>query len=146
MKRRHDWPEQLAAHLHAARLEKFGWGWFDCCIFPADGVLRMTDTDIAADLRGYTDGPGALRALKRFAGGTLPQAMERIAANHKLIRVRTNDMQRGDLAMVNAEDFAADPAFGGILALCMGPMIAIASEQGLVYIPKAAVRVAWHIP
>lgn len=146
MKRREDWPERLVGQINLVRDAKFAWGYFDCCLFPANCVLAMTDVDIAAPLRGYSDALGAMRALKQFGGGKLDAAMDKIARDNGMEEVTPKFMSRGDIGIVNAEDFGADPAFGGMLTINAGHVIAIAVEEGFIFTEMAAVRRAWRVP
>lgn len=146
MKRREDWPERLTEHVIESSLRPFLWGVHDCCMFPSDAILRMTDVDIATDFRGtYTDAEGALRALKRFAGGGLKEAMARLSRDYDLRPVAPLKAQRGDLCRLDAADFDADPRFGGLLAICSGEVVTFACERGLIHTQLAAIRDAWHV-
>jgi hypothetical protein len=52
MPRREDWPERLLVTIERHGALPLAWGASDCLLFPADCVLAMTDTDIAAEARG----------------------------------------------------------------------------------------------
>lgn len=68
--------EGLTRYIRDAMRRPFEWGAHDCCLFPADWVLRVTGIDPAADWRGgYTDEEGARRLVE--AAGGLPSLFAR---------------------------------------------------------------------
>lgn len=119
MQRRSDWPERLSAFVEARRFAPFKWGTNDCALFAADGVLEMTNVDLAADLRTYTDEAGAAALIEK-AGGMLGFA-------RTLARRAPGREQRGDivLAVIGGRE-----TFG----LCMGGgMYAVPGPTGIIF-------------
>ncbi len=120
-KRPHDWPERLAAFIGAHRRAAFVWGVTDCSIFAANAVHAHTAgaVDIGSPFRGlYHDEAGALEALRRHAGGALPETMAKLATDFGLEPISWKWAQRGDLALL--PDLGPDPRFGGALAIVDG--------------------------
>ena len=66
--------------VDAAMGRPFSWGLDNCGLWPANIVRDATGVDYAAPLRGqYTTARGALLRLRKFAGGGLTEAIEKIA-------------------------------------------------------------------
>lgn len=63
--RREDWRERLADFIAARRAVPFDWPAHNCALLWADAIVAMTGEDVAANLRGFANGPAALRGLKR---------------------------------------------------------------------------------
>lgn len=132
MKRIHDWPERLAAHIAAARDARFEWGKFDCAMFASDAIRAMTGFDLAADFRGqYSDEAGARAKL--------PRALT--YANSVLSPIALGFARRGDL-LITANG-SADPGFAiigldGRSALC-------ACDRGLLHVARPRWIKAWRV-
>lgn len=105
-----DWPDRLAGAVNGGLTRAFAWGRFDCCLFACDGVAAITGVDPAAELRGrYTTQLGAARVLKRFAGGGLAEAADKIAGQLGAPAIAPSRAQRGDVVLVETEH---GPALG----------------------------------
>ena len=64
------WEGRLADFVVVACSRSFVYGEFDCCLMPCEAVEVITGVDPLVDLRGrYKTELGALRVLRRFAGG-----------------------------------------------------------------------------
>ncbi|MFN3077472.1 MAG: DUF6950 family protein [Alphaproteobacteria bacterium] len=140
--RSQDWPILLNDALMAASERPFSWGRHDCCLFAADIVRAMTGEDAAAPFRGrYGTKRGAMRALKAFAGGGLPEAVRAIAKHHGWEELSPVALAgRGDLAMLDTED-------GPSLAICIGSRVAMAARDGgVAFLPLGSCYAAWRIP
>ncbi len=133
-----DFAERLADGLAAARDRPFAWGRHDCALFACELVGAATGVDYAADFRGrYRSAAGAARLLKRFAGGGLEAAAEKITRDNGLEEVPPLMAQRGDFVLV---DETAGPALG----VCLGSHIVAAGPMGAVLRPLDAARRAWR--
>jgi hypothetical protein len=121
--RRDNWPDLLAAYIEERRNAPFAWGSNDCCLFAADWIQIATGRDIAAQWRGsYTTALGARRALDEGGG------IERLVEQEGGIRIQTGLAQRGDLV---AQDFPVGIALG----ICVGPLAAFVSQNGIEFVP-----------
>jgi hypothetical protein len=119
MQRRNDWPERLSAFVESRRFAPFEWGTNDCALFAADGVLAMTDVDLAAALRTYTDEAGAAALISK-AGGMAGFA-------RTLAHRGPGRAQRGDIVLAV---IAGRETFG----LCMGGgLYAAPGATGIVF-------------
>lgn len=123
--RRPDWPERLVEFIEGRRVRPFCWGVNDCCLFAADGVLDMTDVDLAEGLRGYTTARQA-SARVRKAGG-----MEALAS--ALTPKSSGFASRGDVVLVTLDERETFGLVCGNGHWC-GP-----GAEGLVFRPMSEV-------
>ncbi len=138
MTRRCDFAERLLATLGECRDRPFAWGRNDCALLACDLVMAATGVDYAAPLRGrYRTAAGATRVLRRFAGGGLEAAAEKIARDNGLEEVPLLMAQRGDFVLL-------DDTEGPALGVCLGSHIVAAGPAGAVLRPLAAARRAWR--
>lgn len=136
--KRSDFAERLHAAVAARRRQPFQWGETDCAFLACDLVMAATGVDYAAPFRGrYRTAAGAARALRRFAGGGLEAAAEKITRDNGLEEVPPLMAQRGDFVLV-------DETEGPALGVCLGPHIVAAGPAGTVLRPLAAARRAWR--
>ncbi len=138
MTKHHLFVERLLGAVAARRDRAFQWGVHDCCIFACDVIRDADGVDYAAPFRGrYRTAAGAARALRRFAGGGLEAAVEKITRDNRLEEVPPLMAQRGDFVLL-------DEAVGPALGVCVGPHIVAAGPAGTVLQPFAAARRAWR--
>ena len=126
-------------HFHNFLVESVGkpfvWGQWDCCLYAADAILSYTGIDIAADFRDrYTNGIGALRAIKEVTGGsTVADAAAYCASKHGLEEHKYPLMaKRGDLVVIQN----GDNLIAGVIHLNGRDVISV-SEDGPVRLPLA---------
>lgn len=144
MNRRHDWPERLNAYLDSIRYREFTWEALDCCTMPMSAIRAMTDEDPAWWFRGqYTTGAGAIRCLRKFAGGLIETTIEKLAAHYGWEEIGFAYMQRGDLVIVR--DVEGDGGLDVGLGICIGRHVAVMSDKGLAAIPMKRALRAWRI-
>lgn len=150
MHRKESWPEDLNRAIDKARpFREHIWGKLDC-LFVADCIEAMTGEDPAKELRGYSDAAGAYAALQRYAGGGLLETLDKMANVYGWQRVTNPSFaQRGDVVLLASATLGADPRFGGVASICIGPMLATISESGLLYLPLHGARApeiiaCWH--
>ncbi len=121
------------------RGRSFQWGVHDCCTFACDVIRDAGGVDYAAPFRGrYRSAAGAARVLRRFAGGGLEAAAEKIAQDNGLEEVPPLMAQRGDFVLLDA---AAGPALG----VCLGATFIAAGPAGAVTLPLKRARRAWRV-
>ena len=133
--RREDWPMRLSAFLTERAAMPFIWGQNDCMMLAADAVLALTDTDLAADLRGTYD--TAELAGDEMAGfGT---SVEDILDARLGISKPLANAMRGDIVTFEG----ADGICAGVLDDSGRRVALVSKEQGLVRIPLARCRYAW---
>lgn len=101
--------------------------------------MAMTGVDPMAWFRGrYKTRRGAYAALRRFAGGGLAEAMDRVAAERSYKRIPTRMAQRGDVVMHDTPD-------GPGLGVCVGSTFVAIADGGVIFPPMAAASAAWRI-
>lgn len=135
MNRKENWPLLMQEYLKGVRYNPFAWGTFDCCMFAADCVLAMTGEDAAAPFRGrYTDGPGAVKALREFSGGgLLLPTMEIVAANNGWEPIPNRmRVQRGDVVMGDPIVMGCELGIDGTLGICAGTISLFVGDAGLL--------------
>ncbi len=121
------------------RGRSFQWGVHDCCTFACDVIRDAGGVDYAAPFRGrYRSAAGAARVLRRFAGGGLEAAAEKIAQDNGLEEVPPLMAQRGDFVLLDA---AEGPALG----VCLGATFIAAGPAGAVSLPLKRARRAWRV-
>lgn len=140
MMRREGWERALLEALESAAARPFAWGEHDCSLFAADIVLAMTGVDAAAQLRGgYRSAAGAARVLKRFAGGGLMEAVERITRELGMPEIPPPLAQRGDVVLLEN----AGRTILGVIDT--HGLIAALGEDGALQLPLACARRAWRL-
>ncbi len=138
MAENHKFMERLFDLLLARRTRVFQWGENDCALFACDLVEAATGMDYAAPFRGrYRTAAGAARALRRFAGGGLEAAAEKITQDNGLEEVPPLMAQRGDFILV---DVTEGPALG----VCLGETLVAAGPAGALTLPLKRARRAWR--
>lgn len=126
---------ELDRFLAEAEAKAFKDGVWDCCLFPAAWVKRVTGIDGAAPWRGrYRTRLGWLRILKR-EGGVIG-VMSRGAALAGL--TETTTPMRGDIGVVHVADVETAAVF-------LGGRWATAGPAGIVAIQVPFVK-AWSVP
>lgn len=136
-----DWPSRLEAVVDAARKVKFSYGTSgnDCCRFPADAVAAVTGVDHMAPFRGYRSKLGALRAIRRYGGGGLGEALERWSRETGVEQVPLALARRGDVVVHETPE-------GPALGICLGARFAAVKEpEGLVFFPMSAATAVWRV-
>ena len=143
MTRFEDWPQRMEAAIHTARGIPFGYGpgQNHCCLFTGDVVMAMTGRDPIAWFRGkYTSERGAYLAARVFAGGGLPEAMDRISTEFPCSEIPVSFAKRGDAVM-----FEQSPGDFG-LGICIGTRFAsVTKPDGLAFLPMSSALRVWSI-
>jgi len=132
MKRKHEWPELLAAYIASRRAAPFAWGTHDCCKFAAGAVVEITGENLMHDFH-YANEIGALRLIAE-AGGLEVLVTRALGAPLPSVA----QARRGDVVL-------ADLDHGPTVGVCVGAASAYAAELGLLLLPTLAARVAWRI-
>ena len=142
MVRYNNWAERLEVYLAECRNRKFESGQWDCSLFVAEAIERMTGVDLAVDLRGKYRTAQESRDLLRGLYGTplLSRAIaEHIAPAAGWERVRVPFAGRADVVLltVNHQRALGLVAFDGMNVLAAG-------QLGLVSVPKDKAVKAWR--
>ncbi|MEH6676124.1 DUF6950 family protein [Phenylobacterium sp.] len=126
----------LDQFLEDAAARSFRDGEWDCQLFPAEWVRRVTGLDPAAEWRGrYRTVLGRERILKREGG---PLAVMTRGAESVGLQ-RTNDPRRGDVGLIRV----AGRHYG---AVCLGARWAVVDAmRGLAVTKPDAVLRAWEV-
>lgn len=118
------------------RRRPFEWGKCDCCLFVANWVQKMCGFDPAAELRGrYHSKLGATRALRRAGFNSISDIADAAFGE----RVATLALNRGDIALVIADDAPA-------LGIVWGANVWAMGELGVVPLPLAMAQFGWRLP
>jgi hypothetical protein len=106
----------LAVHQRIGDTTPFGFGpgKLDCCLWPADWVLKQTGIDPAADWRG-TYGSEREYARLLLARGGLVRVVARAMQDIGAQRIEPTDAEPGDIGII-ATDRGAACAIRGQLA------------------------------
>ncbi|HKO88786.1 MAG TPA: hypothetical protein VJU83_09760 [Burkholderiales bacterium] len=134
MKRRDDWPHQLADCIKGALERPFCWGSFDCCFFAAAAVQAMTGVDFAAPYQGrYQTAIGAARLINKLGG------VQAIATAALGLPIDVRQAGRGDVLMVTRDGQQS-------LGVCTGKSVAFPTlPAGLVFVPLTQCECAWRV-
>jgi hypothetical protein len=107
----------------------FGWWTNDCVTFGAAAVKAQTGVDHLAEIKTWNSMRGAARELKR-RGGFVE------AVSSRLTEIPCAYAKRGDIALVEGLAFSA-------LMVVEGDMLVGPGIEGLVRVPRAAMKIAW---
>lgn len=131
MKRREDWPEQLAAYLDERRDVPFAWGRQDCASFAGGAVAAMTgeaptipEVQSAEAYARFLRDHGPIDALVDLTLG------DRLAS--------PAFAQRGDVVLLDLDG-------RDTLGVCLGAEAAAPGLDGMLTVPMAAARAAWRV-
>ena len=136
MSRARDWPERLAEVVRAASNKPYKLGQHDCFRFACECAHALTGADYDASFGGrYKTERGALRLIRRFAGGESKAAVTKLLGREP---APVTLAQRGDWLLYR-------DAKGEHLAVCMGSKAAALGDDGLALIPVAMCLYTWRI-
>jgi len=134
MARLDDWPDRLAAHVEEWRHKPFKWGRYDCAMFCLLGEKAMCGDSRFADYVGNYESPkGSVRLLRRLGNGDLAENVAQ-----RLPEVPPQKAGRGDVGLIDTPD-------GDALSLIVGDKVAAMGKDGLVFLPRDAVKRAWKV-
>ncbi len=131
--------DALAAFLGERLTTPFGWtrggAVQDCCSFAFDAAQAQTGVDVWAGERArYNTARGAMRVIRRY-GSVAAIADARFAP------VAPALAQRGDIALIDSGRRPGEES----LAVVEGDTLAAAGQDGLIRLPRAAMKAAWSI-
>ena len=132
-----DWLDSTTRYLEACRDKPFAWGEHDCCLFAADVAKRSTGIDYAQNFRGhYTTERGALRALRRYGEGNLPDTITQYLGD----AVPPLLLRRGDVALMKV-----DGLIGYAVGVCWVGGLVYVGQRGLVSMPLNYAVSGWRV-
>ncbi len=131
-RRRTDWQLRLAAFGLERERMPFEWGRNDCCLFSADAVLAMTDSDAAHAYRGYRTALEAQRLLDLHGGA------RGLATRAWGPSVAPAFAAVGDVVLLMNEGRE-------VLGICNGTNAMSAGAEGTEFIGMEAAVAAWKI-
>lgn len=139
----HNWPIQLAKFIEKRRHAPFVWGKHDCCLFCADAAVIICGIDPAEEYRGkYHDQSSAYKLLKKIGDGTLEGAWSRYFKS-----IGLNEIQRGDVCLIDADIHAIYPQSRYACSLCFGNKLWVTTpgHQGLQTLSISCAVKAWRV-
>lgn len=135
MRRLENWPILLAEFFERRKDMPFEWGVNDCMIFCSDGVLALTGTDPAADIRGtYSDQDGAAKVIAGFG-----DSVEAIIEAKGFKRVEKAFSHRGDVVTYQC----GERVCGGIIDETARRGVFVLPNRGLTRIPLKHCSNVW---
>ncbi len=140
LRRGADWEGRLVETMEAAAERPFAWGDHDCFIFACNCAAAMTGVDLAAlfyrgKVKTRTQAYGR---LKRYAGGGLREAVDRIAELRGMAPVMVTRARRGDWAMIVTPD-------GDALGVVAGDKVYVPAKHGIFGWSVHACHAAWRV-
>lgn len=140
-KRYPDWPDRLAAFVHARRRLPFVWGSNDCAIFACDGWLALTGVDLAATFRGrYDTAAGAARALRAHGCRDLAGLAVLMAGRHGIAEVAPRAAGRSAIGLL-----AESGPLGGLALRIGAGWASVVEDRGYATFETGAVARAWDL-
>lgn len=127
-----DWEKRLREFIESRRHTSYALGSNDCCLFVADAIHAMTGEDLAADLRGYTDGETAQEIIDSH-GGMI-----------NLVSTFLGDPQ-GPLVARRGDVVCVKTAAGEAVGICVGNHGAFVSAERLAFWPLDHCNHSWRI-
>lgn len=142
IRRKPGWQADLARFLGENQARAFSWGEFDCVLFAAAWVERMTGQDFVKEYRGYKTKRGAISRLKKVAGGGVIEAAIKTLGDPLPTPLLA---RRGDVVAVSVftPDGDEEPAIGVVDET--GANIAVAGPTGLSRYPMERALYAWSV-
>lgn len=129
-----DWLARLNELVESVADHQMAIGDFDCGIFSARGVDRMTGSNWEEDLRALYSSPRSALEWLDNAGGMEAAVTARLGKPQKWWRA-----QRGDVCLLPGEGERH------VLGLCMGETIAALGLDGVRYVPLDAAIAIWKV-
>lgn len=102
MKKHPDWIRRLEDLVYESQDKPFEWATHNCCTFSGQCFEAVTGVNPLPKTIAKTKA-GALGILKKFGGGGIDEAMDRVAAENSLEEVPPLMAQRGDPCIVDIE-------------------------------------------
>lgn len=134
MKRKNDWPTELANFLLKTRKTPFKWGENDCCLFAANAILAMGGDDVAKDVRGrYTTAIGARRIMKNLGAANVVELLT------QRLGEPDGKLMRGSIVAVKSLD--GDPVAG----VFYHKPWALTVTDGLQGMPHESIIASWSL-
>lgn len=148
IERRRDWAARLEAEFMAGRDRPFAWHDNDCGSAFCRWLEAMTGVNPFPRIapRPYKTEIGAAGALKRFAGGGLIEAADKLAAEWRLEPCDPVYLQRGDPLVFEGEE---GPTLG--MFYLTAQHVIKQAETGILVLPRRvllerdAIKRAWHL-
>ena len=123
-----NWSEIIDEELEKARFKTFKYGEFDCCLFVADIVEKMTGIDHAKAFRGqYKSKSKAMKLINNDIRSTLNDILGRES--------NTLESVRGDVLLLKNKQ----------LAIHTGVFAVTTSDKGIRYTPAYEAVASWSI-
>jgi Domain of unknown function (DUF6950) len=95
------WESRLNQIMIDSERKSFDWGVTDCCIWACNVALKLTGTDLAADLRGkYTSAVEAASLMESYCGGGVEALAVAVAKKFDVQEIPPAFASRGDIVLV----------------------------------------------
>jgi hypothetical protein len=128
LKRRQDWPEQLAREIAGAQALPYQIGQHDCLRFTCRVIEAMCGVDFWPQFGGYT----TLREAQDKIASIAPTLQEAVCLVMGQEPLPPMQARRGDVLVYQ-------DAGGQHLGVCAGAFVALLHRHGLVMLPLNAV-------
>lgn len=141
-----DWPERLMLFLSERENQPMEWSKTNCCLTACDAVQAISGQDPAHFFRDKCNTPKqTYLLLKRFAGGGLEEASDKIFKDMGINEKPVEEANSGDVVLIDVENVHPD-AQGLTMAVVIAKgVVAAQGKEGLVYINNPDIRKAWDI-
>ena len=134
MERLADWPDRLDRHIEEWRKKPFIWGRSDCALFCLYAEKSICGKSRFEDYLGiYESAKGSIRALTKLGRGSLADSVA-----DRLPEIDVDQAGRGDVGLIDTPE-------GDALSLVVGDKVAAMGKDGLVFLPREAMKRAWRV-
>ena len=141
MRKLPDWAQRFEAAVKLAEAREFDWATHNCCTFSSELFEAVTGVDPIPNVKTATTKRQALSCLKKFGGGGILDALEKVAENYRLADVPPQFAKRCDPVLVEWDGVE----LAGTVSLSGRDVIALHPDRGITLLPIKAVKRAWSI-
>jgi len=135
MRRLDNWDQRLTQWLTDNKDRPFKWGEWDCMIFAAQAIERVTGENVYVNIDQYTTEEEALEVFKKLAGdNTFPRYVDTVLGASN--RCKLQESKRGDIVSFFHNN-------NWCMGVSMGSYFLALSPKGLRKLKLPCV--CWHI-
>jgi hypothetical protein len=137
LQRTEGWPERLATVVEQAHCQPYQLGVWDCLRFSCSAIGALTGVDFWENFNGkYSNRREALRVILSIAKDLRTGVSKYLEVEEQPLLMSS----RGDLVLFMDEE-------GEHLGVCLGSVVAVLGELGLVYVSLTDTRcvTSWRV-